>query len=99
MSVVEVETSKPTMVDRLRQVADVLDRIGVEPAYVSVRSDESIGVDEATFRKMFRGEQFSGQRRGNSAFIDVRCCRHGIVWTSNLYSPLPEQDSTASITA
>ena len=94
-----VETSKPPIVDRLRQVADVLDRIGIEPAFVSIRCDETIGVDESTFRKMFRGESFTGQRNGNSAFIDVKCCRHGIVWAGNLYSPLPEQDRTANITA
>jgi hypothetical protein len=94
-----VEISKPPIVDRLRQVADVLDRIGIEPAYVSIRCDETIGVDESTFRKMFRGESFTGQRNGSSAFIEVRCCRHGIVWAASLYSPLPEQNTTASITA
>ena len=99
MSVLEVETSKPTMVDRLRQVADVLDRIGVEPAFVSVRADESISIDEGTFRRMFRGESFCGQRHGNSAFIDVRCCRHGIVWASHLYNPLEHQNTEATITA
>lgn len=88
-----------SVADRLRQIADVLARIEVEPEYVSAKFDGSVGIDEGTFRKMFCGESFSGRRRTNSPFVDVVCSRYGITWSSFLYSPIENTNSEATVTA
>jgi len=74
---------------RMRETADALDAMGIEPLFVSVRP-ASVDVDEQSFAMMFAGQQLTGERDfPGSSYVRVSATKAGINWTGRVYSPEP----------
>jgi hypothetical protein len=75
--------------ERMREVADALDQMGIKPLYVSVRHN-AVDIDEQSFALMFAGEELTGERDfPGSSYIRVYATKHGINWGGRVYSPEP----------
>ena len=87
-----VETNVIAIVERLRKLADVCERHEIELSYATVREDK-IGIYDADFVRLFKGQELSATRRGRSDFVDVQSELHGITFYSSLWRPLPSLSS------
>lgn len=84
-----VSDFRKTATKRMREVADALDALGVEPLYVAVRPS-SVDIDEESFAEMFAGQELTGERNfPGSSYICVYAMKNGIKWGGRVYSPEP----------